>query len=126
MKTKMFFFLMVCIGMGMGIPDGTKSAPDINSLKTRSFNKGCYLKLFPNPAKQYIIAEYKSQSTLTGNNEFILSIFSNEGKLVESRILNKLQDQVLISTTSYKPGIYVCCIKSGNKIVASRKFTVIQ
>jgi len=108
------------------IPDDKKSAPEVSSLKTSHFGQGCYLKLFPNPAKQYIIAEYNAQHILTGNNEFLLSIVSNEGKLVESRILNKLQDQVLISTTSYNPGIYVCCIKSGNKIIASRKFTVIQ
>jgi hypothetical protein len=82
--------------------------------------------VFPNPAKHYIIVEYNTQKISSENNEILLTITSSDGKILETRILSKPQDQQLIETVDFKPGIYLCFIKSGNKILASRKFTIIQ
>jgi len=108
------------------IPDDLKSTQEEDVLRTSHFSEKCYLKVFPNPAKHYIIAEYNTQQLYAGNNEFFLTITSSDGKILETRILSKLQDQQLIETVDYKPGIYLCFLKSGNKVLASRKFTVIQ
>jgi len=108
------------------IPDDLKSSPEENVFKTSHFSEGCYLKVFPNPAKHYIIAEYNTQQTNAGNNELILTITSSDGKIIETRLLSKPQDQQLIETIDYKPGIYLCFLKSGNKVLVSRKFTIIQ
>jgi hypothetical protein len=107
------------------IPDDLKSTPEKNVLRTGHFSEGCYLKVFPNPAKHYIIAEYNTQQ-ISSSNEILLTVTSFDGKILETRILSKLQDQQLIETVDYKPGIYLCFIKSGNKVLASRKFTIIQ
>ncbi len=108
------------------IPDNTKSTPETNKLKTSHFSKTCSLRVFPNPAKGYIIAEYNTQNLSLGNNEILLTITSSDGKILETRVLNKPQDQQLIETGDYKPGFYLCSLKTGNKIVASCKFTIIQ
>lgn len=108
------------------IPDETKSEPVNDQIKTSHISKGCSLKVFPNPSDHYIIAEYNTGNISFSNNEFFLTIVSLEGRTVESRIIEKPQDQVLIITNDYKPGIYFCSLKSGNKIFITRKFTVIQ
>ena len=108
------------------IPDDTKSAPETNKLKTSHFSKTCSLRIFPNPAKDYIIAEYNTQNLSLGNNEILLTITSSDGKILETRVLSKPQDQQLIETGDYKPGFYLCSLKTGNKIMASCKFTIIQ
>ncbi len=108
------------------IPEDTKSAPDKIGLKTSHFKQGVYLKLFPNPAHKFVIAEYKTTKERKDDQQILLSIASNEGKLIESRILYKSQDQVLIITSSYKPGNYICYLRVAGKVIASKIFTVIQ
>ena len=106
--------------------DSTKSTLERKSLKTSHFAQECYLKVFPNPARHYIIAEYNTHKISSGNNEILLTITSSVGKIIETRMLSKPQDQQLIETVDYKPGLYFCSLKSGNKILVSRKFTIIQ
>ncbi len=108
------------------IPDNSKSAPETNKIKTGHFSKTCSLKVYPNPAKGYLIAEYNTRNLSLGNNEILLTITSSDGKIVETILLSKPQDQKLIETSDYKPGFYLCSLKTGNKIVASCKFTIIQ
>ncbi len=108
------------------IPDETKSTPVNDQIKTSHISQDCSLKVFPNPADHYVIAEYSTGSNSFSNNEFFLTVISSQGRTVESRIIEKPQDQILIITNDYKPGIYFCSLKSGNKIFITRKFTVIQ
>jgi hypothetical protein len=108
------------------LPDDLKSAPEKSFIKTSHFGQECYLKVFPNPAKHYIIVEYNTQNISSENNEILLTFTSSEGKIMETRILNKSQDQQLFETVDYKPGLYLCSLKMGNKIIALRKFTVIN
>jgi len=108
------------------IPDELKSTPERNMLRTSHFSKGCYLKIFPNPAKRYIIVEYNTAEVTSGKSAILLTIASSEGKILETRTLARLQDQQLIETFDYKPGLYLCRITSGKQVLVSGKFTIIQ
>jgi len=108
------------------LPDDLKSTPEKHFIRTSAFKKECYLKLFPNPASHYLIAEYNTQMISSEGKDLTLTISTSEGKILEIRLIKKPQDQQLIEITGYKPGLYLCCIKSGTKIVSSRKFTVIK
>ena len=108
------------------IPSETKSAPEQEILKTGQFGNGCYLKVFPNPAKNYFIVEYNTINRNISTNEIKLTISSTIGGILETRIMYKQQDQVLFQTGNYKPGSYICSLLLGNKTMVSRKFTIIQ
>lgn len=108
------------------IPDDEKSTLEETFFKVSHFGNGCYLKLFPNPAKQYVIAEYKVDKKIIDQSDILLSITSIEGKNLQTRILDKLQDQVLIDASEFKTGTYLCAIKAGGKVLASRTFLIVK
>ena len=95
-------------------------------VKTSYLEQTCSLNVFPNPANRYMVAEYNIENSTFGNYELCLSIVSSNGETVQSELVNKLQDQVLIITNEYKPGIYFCTLKFGNMVLAKQKFTIIR
>jgi hypothetical protein len=95
-----------------------------NDYRTSHFISNSYMKLFPNPAHQFIILEYNLQNLFNENSSFELIITDMSGIVLERRNLNKKQDQVLINTTTYKPGSYTCSIKTNGKILETKKFII--
>jgi len=108
------------------LPDDLKSTPGRDILRTSHFSKGCYLKIFPNPAKRYIIVEYNTSEVTSGESAILLTIASSDGKILETRTLTRFQDQQLIETLDYEPGLYLCRITSGKQVFVSGKFTIIH
>ena len=91
-------------------------------VKTSYLEQTCYLNVFPNPANRYMVAEYNIEKSTFSN----LSIDSSDGGTIQSEIVSKIQDQVLIITNDYQPGIYFCTLKFGNMVLAKQKFTIIK
>lgn len=107
------------------LPENLKSKPEKNSIKTRPFSVNDRLRVFPNPARQYVIVEYNLSQELSGKQDQILFLVStSDGKIIENKVLSKTQDQLLVNTTNYSPGIYLFSIQLAGKILNTRKVTV--
>jgi len=55
-----------------------------------------------------------------------VSIVGMDGKQKMVKITDKMQDQILVETTLFKAGVYICTISVGKKKVESTEFTVIH
>ncbi|MEI6750784.1 MAG: hypothetical protein WCM93_16630, partial [Bacteroidota bacterium] len=107
-------------------PDETKSG-EIRKVYTKSpATSTSYLIVFPNPAKHYLIVDYKLAEKSDSDREAILEISSVQGYQLDKKELSKYQDQILITTVDYKPGIYSCTLKINHKIIEVKMFTVIH
>jgi hypothetical protein len=103
------------------LPDLSKSTDVENTPKKKNKKPNEFLKVFPNPAKEYIIIEYINGKA---ENNFIL-ISDGMGRTVDNIPINKRADQVLYITKNLKPGLYNCSFShDGRK--SSVKFTVIR
>jgi hypothetical protein len=109
------------------IPENLKSSSDKNPIKTRPISKDKWMHLFPNPAHQYVIVEYNT-SGLTSDSYSKLELFitTSDGKLIETKILHKTRDQVLVNTRGYSDGLYLFSLKFSGKVVSTSKVTIIK
>jgi hypothetical protein len=107
------------------LPEDLKSAPDKKSIKTMPFSKNDWLHIFPNPARQYIIVEYNLADKIsTQQARIVFSVSTLDGKSIETRLLSKPQDQFLVNTTNYSPGIFLFTIQLSGKTVSTKKVTI--
>jgi hypothetical protein len=104
------------------LPDEKKSAPAYRDPKPASYAGPGTLRLFPNPAQQYVIVEYNFSGEVSGAESMLLTISSSDGKTVEQRKIVKPQDQLLIDCRLLNSGNYICKIALGKKTLATGKF----
>ena len=87
-----------------------------------------YLKIFPNPARNFIIVEYNTdlESYLENNvqHNIILRFTDMNGKLIRIQHFNNTRDQIVISTKSFNPGVYICNLFVDGKLIDTSKFTI--
>ena len=107
--------------------DGLKS-----SLVKKNHNKGLpskqiSLQVFPNPAKEYIIVKYNLANELAGTQEkAVLEMVTTTGQVIKRLTLPVVTDQVVVSTKTFVPGVYLIHIKGTNNKVGTTKFTVVH
>jgi ABC-type sugar transport system ATPase subunit len=80
--------------------------------------------LFPNPANQYVIAEYNLSDNVSSAENIFLTIWSCDGKIIDQRKIVKSQGQVLINCHNLNSGSYICKISSGKKTFGFGKFVI--
>ena len=109
------------------LPVSNKSVSVMDPFEKQT-ESGSILKVFPNPAKDYIIVEYVIDIPVAEReqNNFSLVLLDANGKLLKSFELNYSQDQLVISTENLKSGIYVFNLYIYGKIEKSRKFTIVK
>ncbi len=78
------------------------------------------LAVYPNPASDWVILEYKLETETTG----IIEITDINGFTLHSVSIAEIHDQVNIVTRDWKPGIYIASLKTGGKLLESAKFTI--
>jgi hypothetical protein len=104
------------------LPDLTKSDEVEIPQKKKSKTTNEFLKVFPNPAKEYIIIEYiigKAESN-------IIIITDGKGRPVDKLSIKKEEDQILYITKKLIPGLYNCSLSNDGRIKSTVKFTVIR
>jgi hypothetical protein len=106
------------------LPDETKSAPAGRDPKSAKFLRPGSLKLFPNPAQQYVIVEYNFADEVSGSENMVLTIISGDGKTVEQYKIVKPQDQLLINCRNLNSGSYICKMACGKKTLGLGKFII--
>ena len=108
------------------LPNALKSSNRVTKYKTGQLLEKSYMKVFPNPAKQFVIVEYNLQEKYSDKNEVVLVLTNLNGNRVSQRVLVKRQDQELINTSGLIPGIYICSLWINGKILESKKLVVIE
>lgn len=84
--------------------DQLKSGHVKPALITTSFPvKGTFLKIYPNPAKNYLVVEYALEDNLSYG---LLTIYSSDGKLQFNKSLDGLKHDYVINTRNWNQGVY--------------------
>jgi len=84
--------------------DQLKSGHVKPALITTSFPvKGTFLKIYPNPAKNYLVVEYALEDNLSCG---LLTIYSPDGKLHFNKSLDGLKHDYVINTRNWNQGVY--------------------
>jgi hypothetical protein len=107
------------------IPDLLKSAEamdEYQELLSKADDAPGFIKVKPNPAKNYIIIEYE----LEQESDALINITDISGNLKYSVNTAYRQDQLTIDTRSWKAGIYITALKINGKLIESVKFTIID
>lgn len=79
------------------------------------------LKIYPNPAKEYIALDYEVQGNY---QELGIEIINSLGKLVCSKLLQKQKNQKIVDMQSFKPGLYVVNLIGDGKIIDTQKLNI--
>jgi len=99
----------------------TKSSEIKNSVKKSVKPTKSLLKVFPNPADDFITIEYNVN---IDNAKVIIELSDELGRKVYSQQLVRQLDAIILDTRHYKSGSYFVSLVFDNKIVNSSKFII--
>ncbi len=105
------------------LPDFTKSASaeaEYNELM-QELEEHHYIKVFPNPAKDYVIVGYELE--MAYENAQIM-VYDNKGVLQQTLKAENIKDQVVVDTKQLSTGIYIVSLFVNAKEMESIKFTI--
>jgi hypothetical protein len=108
------------------IPDETKSSNANHYQTSSSITPLNTFTLYPNPAMDFIVINYKIDDVLTIDNFVRISLINFEGKEMSNILRQKTNDQILIDLTAYTSGTYICTLFFKNTKIESKTFTVIR
>ena len=106
------------------LPSEFKEYKVNRSIKTGKFIDHQHLKLFPNPARKYVIVEYNLKEKCVSGNEASLILTRMDGYLIFSKKVAKRQDQELIKLDGFLPGTYFCSLSINGKLLETKKFVI--
>lgn len=78
------------------------------------------LKLYPNPASDHIFIEYD----VIYVKEAKLQIYNSIGAIVYTKTLEEKQDNLRISVSDYKNGLYFCSLQIDGKLLNTKKILI--
>jgi len=105
------------------LPDDTKSSK-VRRPSSQSPPKDEALKLFPNPAREYVIVNFDLGKMKPTDGTGILTVNNIGGKLIQTLPLSKSKDQLVFPLNGYKPGTYVFTLYYGNNILDSKRLII--
>jgi hypothetical protein len=104
------------------LPASYKSSPVYNIYPSQIKKPETdYLKLFPNPAGNYVILEYDLREIFV-NCKVIISDMN--GKMVDSFMLKYKQNQIVLNLKNKPNGIYIFNLYAGNELLETEKLTI--
>ena len=80
-----------------------------------------YIKLYPNPAKNYLVVEYNVKDI---SNEGLLNIYTSAGNTQFTKRLHGNQHDFIINTKDWRNGIYFFNFTSGSEYKQSGKVII--
>ena len=94
-----------------------------NPIKQDSANEDVTFSVFPNPAKEYVIVEYKlTESDL----DAVIKITDSKGVLIKQYGVKQKIGQQLIDCNSLTPGLYNFTLITRRNKVISKKVSVLK
>ncbi len=105
------------------LPDaGLKSGSIVFDLPGIENFKPEYVKLYPNPAKDFIIVEL-----LTGNIDGVnIEVYDIQGKYLFAKEIPGKKQHCILPIKKLKTGIYYLKVEMGNRPIKSKKFSVVK
>lgn len=97
-------------------PDLTKSTEVRNPRVKPVLPEQTYLKVYPNPAKDFITIEYNTCNDIT---QGVIEVIDESGRKVFSRDLNHQSDQIILDVRDFKSGSYIVRLASGDKYIGN-------
>ncbi len=82
-----------------------------------------YLEVFPNPTGDYIIVKWELE---TSADNILIRIIDNHGRPVTDIKVSGIQNQQVVSTVNFEPGVYIISIYTNNKLLDSEKVSVVK
>jgi hypothetical protein len=101
--------------------DELKSSEAVDLHYKKDLSKPEILKVFPNPASNYIIVEYNTEGL---NGDVSISFNDITGKSVFISNYSNKCDQVVLNTQNILSGVYYICLLVNKKVVRSEKITI--
>jgi len=108
------------------LPDETKSAIQKTPIKTVKIITESFMKLFPNPANQYLIVEYNFKDKFTTGQSGEILITTIQGQKIIHKLINKSTDQVLITTSTLPVGTFLCTLTLSGKVLETQRFIIVR
>jgi hypothetical protein len=87
---------------------------------TVNFHELQTIKLYPNPASDYIVIDYE----ILYVKEAKLQIYNSIGAVVFSKELKDKHDKIKIPVANYKNGLYFCSLQIDGKLLNTRKIII--
>jgi Secretion system C-terminal sorting domain len=81
-----------------------------------------FLKLKPNPAKDYIVLEYKLEKV--GDATISISNMTGHQKLLIK--VSGMEDRKILDTRKWDSGIYIATLKVNGQRIESLKFSIVK
>jgi len=108
--------------------------PIVNESLLKSSRKGRYhwthsrpissvLKVFPNPAKDFVIVEYKAGDIL---DQSMIIINDAKGSYIHSYKLTKIENQLIIPLEDLQSGLYIIQLHVNGNLKESRRVSIIR
>jgi len=105
-----------CLEEGCHLDDPVVSVEEVVEESER-------MLVYPNPATDYVIINYKTSKT---SNNLSLVISDIAGKIIYNRSLDTEQDEIILPTNEYPNGQYFCTLKRNNKTIITEKVILIK
>ena len=103
----------------VNLPTGFMSGGSSRNPNISFDHENSKLSLFPNPAGDFIIADYHVSSS---SGSLLLQLSDLNGKILEKMQLISRNDQIIIQTKFLKPGMYMISIVSGKSSLTTSRF----
>jgi hypothetical protein len=101
--------------------EGFKSSEANGDRSDKNTGKPEVLKVFPNPAGDYFIAEYNTDGYIGDVSLFVTDV---TGKTLYTSQFSRNRDQVVINTEDWSSGVYQISLMVNGKIIISEKVTI--
>jgi hypothetical protein len=108
------------------LPDETKSVETLRPRNRKTSSSDNNLILYPNPASDYIIVDYKVDQKYGKKRSYVLSVLDFHGQTLFEKELIKPENQVLVDCRHFLPGEMFCKISNGSKAILVKKFIVVK
>ena len=103
------------------VPDLTKSMEVKKPKAKPAVDKSNLLKVYPNPANEFITIEYNAGSA---ENQLMIEVIDEKGRLVYNTKLIRSTDQIIIDTRNFKSGNYIIRLVSGSKCIGNANIII--
>ncbi len=95
-------------------------------VKLPNTEKTTYLKIFPNPASNYITIEYDLSEIGYYQNLASIRITDQQGRSLDKIECKNETDQFIYLTTKYNNGVYYCSLYNAVELIETVKFIILK
>lgn len=114
-----FIFGSLFASQNRGLNSPFDNQDQIDSTKI-NLNEMQKLKLYPNPASTYLFIEYD----IIYVKDAKIEIYNSIGAVIYNQKLEDKQDNIRISVSDFKNGLYFCSLQIDGKLINTKKILI--